>query len=74
MPKNDKKSTDELSKIWLTVRQKLEDVTKEHQRIKSEIADLDAFLKEVVNQLIIILQDVHESLDMLEEKCDHKYT
>ncbi|MHA1615783.1 MAG: hypothetical protein ACTSX9_00490 [Candidatus Njordarchaeales archaeon] len=70
MSKDSPEAPSETAEIWENMRQRLEEVTKEYQKIKSEISDIDTFLKEVVNQLIIILQDIHESLDMLENKAN----
>lgn len=70
MKKDNKKKVKEsnINELWKDLQKKLQEVAEEYKNLRSEIGDIDAFLREVVNNVVILLQEIHESISILEEK------
>ncbi len=70
MKKDDKKKlkSGNIEELWKDLQIKLQEVAEEYKNLRGEIGDIDAFLKEVVNNVVVLLQEIHESISILEEK------
>lgn len=58
----------DLRDMWKDLQKKLQEVAEEYKNLRTEIGDIDVFIREVVNNVIVLLQEIHESLSILEDK------